>query len=81
MQFCVQNAKRMKMFERYDWSRTAEKEVMQKKLLYDSFYTKIIPSVVILENEVPQSGINLEKAEYHWFISSSSSSFIGKSEQ
>lgn len=46
----------MKIVERYEWSRTAEEEVMQDKLDYDSLYTKLSASIVIWENEIVRNG-------------------------
>jgi hypothetical protein len=53
----------MKIVERYEWSRTAEEEVMQDTLTFDSLYTKLLDSIFIWENEVLRSGHDPDLAD------------------
>ena len=46
----------MKIFERYEWSRIAEEEVILHNIIYDGLYTKLSGATVIWENEVKRSG-------------------------
>lgn len=53
----------MKIVDKYEWSRTAEEEIMQEKLSYDSLYTKLSASIVMWENEIVRSGMNVDTAD------------------
>jgi hypothetical protein len=46
----------MRIFEKYEWSRTAEEGVMQDALSYDALYTKLSASLVIWEHQITRSG-------------------------
>lgn len=48
----------MKIVRKYEWSRIAEEEIMQEKLSYDSFYTKLFASILMRENDIPRSIMN-----------------------
>lgn len=53
----------MKIAERYEWSRSAEEEVVQDKLSYDTLYTKLSATIVIWENELSRQGRHPEQAD------------------
>lgn len=71
----------MKIVERYEWSRTAEEEVMQDSLTYDNLYTKLSASIVIWENELTRQGRNPEEADDRRVISPSPPALIHFGEQ
>jgi hypothetical protein len=67
----------MKIVEKYEWSRTAEEEVMQDALSYDALYTKLSASLVIWEHEVARSGGDPDHADDSRSAPAAASSFIG----
>lgn len=70
-----------KIVQRYEWSSTDEVEIMQDKLSYDSLYTKLSASIVMSENEIVRSGMNVELANDRRFKPVATTSFIVFGEQ
>jgi hypothetical protein len=66
----------IKIEEKHEWSRSAEEEVMQDSLGYDTLYTKLSASLVIWENEKTRSGRDPDTADDRRVIPGSES-FIG----
>lgn len=46
----------MEIVKKYEWSCTAEEEVMLDAIEYDKHYTKLFSSLVIQENQISRSG-------------------------
>lgn len=45
-----------KIVERHEWSRTAEEEIMQDNLIYDTLYIKLSAAIVTWEHGLAQKG-------------------------
>lgn len=67
----------MKVVEKYEWSKTAEEDVMQDKIGYDALYTKLSGGVVIWENKVKRSGRDPDTTDDRRTSIGSSGTFVG----
>lgn len=70
----------MKIVEKYEWYRSADEDLKQEEIQYDSLYKKLSAAIVIWDNEKKRQGFNPEAADDHG-VSGPLTNFIGYGEQ